>query len=560
MFQMLMADGAHAALASAGGWLAGFAQTAAPVAVAALWQGAAIALVLWVCLRLTPRITSAQRFAVWAAAFAAVVGLQFLPWFARGTVAAIAANALPGGSDSAPWFRIDERWAFAIAALWLVASLVRAASLAIHSLRLRRLWNSASPVAADANPCLRLAAVSPARRRVELCTTRELDRPSVIGFFAPRILIPEWLFARLTPGELEQVILHEAEHLRRRDDWTNLFQKLALVLFPLNPALAWIEGRLCREREMACDEGVVRRTQAPQVYAACLTSLAERALERRRAHALSLAAFERRPELVRRVYGILARKRPLHPVAARALVGVAGCGLLIAAVELARCPQMVAFVPAARTATQSTQLARADAAPLPRDGDRAFGQTTAARGNSRFRAVETKAMLPAGHGPAPIAHASSHRGVMTLAEPADESQRQVASTSEAPREELLRADMPDALPAPAGQDANFGTAGEARYVVLTAWEEVQIAPRPARRVSDYDTDANAPPQSADVAYPAGGQTVTRITVTRLILAVYPIYARPNGAAPGSRPARPTGSDSGRPPAPLPESGWLVFQL
>jgi len=254
MFQMLMADGAHAALASAGGWLAGFAQTAAPVAVAALWQGAAIALVLWVCLRLTPRITSAQRFAVWTAAFAAVVGLQFLPWFARGTVAAIAANALLGGSDPAPWFRIDERWAFAIAALWLVASLARAASLAIHSLRLRRLWNSASPVAADANLCALLAAASPARRPVELCTTRELDRPSVIGFFAPRILIPEWLFARLTPGELEQVILHEAEHLRRRDDWTNLFQKLGLVLFPLNPALAWIEGRLCREREMACDE------------------------------------------------------------------------------------------------------------------------------------------------------------------------------------------------------------------------------------------------------------------------------------------------------------------
>ena len=116
--------------------------------------------------------------------------------------------------------------------------------------------------------------------RVTLCTTEMLDRPSVIGFLAPRILIPAWLLARLTAGELEQIVLHEAEHLRRGDDWTNLAQKLWLAAFPLNPALAWMEHRLCQQREMACDEGVVRITNAPRAYAACLASLAERGLER----------------------------------------------------------------------------------------------------------------------------------------------------------------------------------------------------------------------------------------------------------------------------------------
>jgi len=32
---------------------------------------------------------------------------------------------------------------------------------------------------------------------------------------------------------------------------------------PAESALVWIEHRLCREREMACDEGVVRITGAP---------------------------------------------------------------------------------------------------------------------------------------------------------------------------------------------------------------------------------------------------------------------------------------------------------
>jgi len=542
MFQTLMAGGVHAALESAGGWLVAFAQTAALLAVAALWQGVAIALVLWVCLGLTSRfkihMDAAQRFGLWAAAFAVVVGLGFLPWLARGAAGAIRANALPSASAAAPWLRIDDRWAFAIAALWLVASLVGATSLAVHSMHLGRLWNSASPVAADAKLRALLTTASPTRRQIELCTTRQLDRPSVIGFFAPRILIPDWLFAGLTPGELEQVVLHEAEHLRRRDDWTNLFQKLALVLFPLNPALAWIESRLCREREMACDEGVVRQTQAPRAYAECLTSLAERRLElrfeRRRAHALSLGAFERRPELVRRVYSILACKQALHPIAARALVGVAGCGLLVASVELARCPQMVAFVPAAQTVTLKTQALRSD---------------------SGFRAVETRAVLPV----AALTPASPHRAATKSVEPADARQTQVASTSDAPREVLLRAEMPNAdASAAAGQNASAGIAGEPQYVVLTAWDEVRTSRRHGGQIADYDINTAAPPPPADATDPTGGQSVTRITVTRLIIAVYPISFGRNGPAPGSKPAH--AEDSDRPSAPLPVSGWLVFQL
>lgn len=544
MFWTLMADAVHGALAGAGSWLVAFAQTAAPVAVAALWQGAAIAMVLGLMLRVTSRFRihmgAAQRFAVWTAAFAVVVGLQFLPWVAR--AGASAGNALPGAPAATPWLRIpsiqvDDRWAFAIAALWLLASLVRAASLAVHSLQLHRLWKSATPVAMDGDLRALLAAASPTRHPVELCTTGKLDRPSVIGFLAPRILIPEWLFARLTPGELEQVVLHEAEHLRRGDDWTNLLQKLALVLFPLNPALAWIEGRLCREREMACDEGVVRRTQAPCAYAECLTSLAERALERRSAQALALGAFERRPELVQRVTSILARKPALPPAMARVLVGVAGCGLLMASVELARCPQMVAFVPPAKAAA-GTQLAKANAESQLRESDRAWVRPTTAHGNSGWHAVETKAIVPAGHGGA----ATEPDSRQAVSDPDGASQREMASANAGPREVLLRAEMPE---------ADSVTAGEPQYVVLTAWEEVQTAPRHSRMVADYDTDTQA--QSADGAEQTGGQTITRITVTRMIFAVYPI-----NAAPSVKPAH--AEDSHRPPAPVAQSGWLVFQL
>jgi hypothetical protein len=297
---------------------------------------------------------------------------------------------------------------------------------------------------------------------------------------------------------------------------------------------------------MACDEGVVRRTQSPRAYAECLTSLAERRLElrleRRRAQALSLGAFGRRPELVRRVYSILARKQALRPMAARALVGVAGCGLLVASVELAGCPQMVAFVPAAQTAKLETQAMRND---------------------SSLRVVETKAVFPAAHDVAVLTPTRLHRAVKKSIEPADALQPQIATNADAPREVLLRADMPDADAGNVGQDANSAFAGVPRYIELTTWEEVRTSQHHVRQFADYDTSAPAPPQSADSANPTRRGTFTRITVTRLILAIYPISFRSNGAGingsePGTKPAQ--AEDSGQATAPLPESDWLVFQL
>jgi len=252
----------------------------------------------------------------------------------------------------------------------------------------------------------------------------------------------------------------------------------------------------------------------------------------------------------------------LHPMAARALVGVAGCGLLIASVELARCPQMVAFVPAAHASTQQTELARTDQTTPLHDRYRAFVQPTVARGDSGFRVVDTKAVLPAGHGTAQPTPVSLRRVVAPSVEPAGEPQPQIAAmsetTSDAPREVLLKAEMPDADASNVGQDTNSAFAGEPRYIELTTWEEVRTSQHHVRQFADYDTDKPALPQSADAANPTRRRTFTRITVTRLILAVYPISFRPSGQASGAKPAQ--AEDSGQPTAPLPESDWLVFQL
>ena len=517
-----------------------FSKISAPAAVAALWQGAAVALTLALCLRFVPRIPAAHRFAAWAAGFAVVVCLPLLPIFLTLTANAAAGSPIAvQGVSAKPWFHLDSRWGFAIAALWLVASLFRATALGLQSFRLHKLWKTAMPIQdEDAADNALLTVKASARRPVEICTTRYLDRPSVIGFFAPRILIPDWLLARLTPAELEQVVLHESEHLCRNDDWINLFEKLALVLFPLNPALAWMERRLCHEREMACDEGVVLRTQAPRAYAACLTSLAERGLERnvdRCAHALSLGAWQRRPELVRRVHSILCGKQALHPLAARSLVCVVACGLLVASVELARCPQTVAFVTAPRPHPADVVQIQPSSAP-------------AAYAPQAIHAIPAKAILSANAlafatvGDAPLYHAPRRPQLAVSS--------QVASreTAGEPREQSIESNIEAAIPSVAAL-ANQGA--EPQLIVLTAWEEVQTAPQGSRKFADYDTGAPAQQQT--------DATATQITVTRVILAIYTVPAVLDPAS-GAQKASSSSSKPVRPPAPPIANGWLVFQL
>jgi hypothetical protein len=400
----------------------------------------------------------------------------------------------------------------------MVAAAIRAVSLVVHAIRLRRLWKAAEPVEVDG----RLASVLKGIRggRVSICTTEMLDRPSVIGFFAPRILIPKWLMARLTPGELEQIVLHEAQHLERNDDWTNLVQKLALVVFPLNPALAWMEHRLCREREMACDEGVVRITKAPRAYAACLASLAERGLERR-AEALSLGAWRKRSELVHRVHGILLRQPGLSKAAATAMLGMVGCALVAGSVEMARAPQLVAFVHEQKSEEMSAVRQQELAALLARESAEARMNLPAG-----YKAVQARTTAPVGIVPSTLrkmaATNSVRRQVRKPAAPAADSQQ------------IAKADQ-------VGDRVN--PAADGQWIVLSAWEEVHTVSRATvGSVADYDAanvanDESATAAQLSIGNPAGSvtrrgtalnQAGSGYTVTQLILRFVP--ANPNSSS------------------------------
>jgi beta-lactamase regulating signal transducer with metallopeptidase domain len=305
---------------------------AASCLISAIWQGMVLAIGVTLCLHFLPETTAAIRSMIWSAAFVLVIALHI--------AATITNSPSIQHVSHGPAIHLDFRWGVAIAALWILLLLVRGLQLAMSAMRLRRIANNAAPF--EAGQVFK-DLLNRAHRSVELCTSTDVDSPSVIGFISPRILIPAALLEKLSPSQLEQIVLHEMEHLRRGDDWINLLQKVSLVLFPLNPVLHWIERRLCIERELACDESVLRFTQAPKAYATCLVELAEHSMLQARTP-LALRAWERQSELSSRVRRILRQSNvSLGHGSAKLVAGSLVLGLLGGAASLSHCPQIVSF-------------------------------------------------------------------------------------------------------------------------------------------------------------------------------------------------------------------------
>lgn len=521
-------------------------RTAGAILVTAIWQGAVVAACLTICLKLTKRVSAALRFTIWTAGFLVIAALPLLPLLLHLATGSSAIGFRLANRTSKAWLQFDVRWSIAITVLWAMASLYRAVDLTIHSVRLRRLWTTSIPVKLNTIEAgaFALPAKLWGRRPIQVCTTNALDRPSVIGFLAPRILIPEWLFSQLTPGELDQIVLHETEHLRRGDDWTNLLQKLSLVLFPLNPVLLWIERQLCLEREMACDEAVIRVTRAPRAYAACLASLAERRLLQRvesaSLGALSLGAWQRRPELVRRVHSILLRKQVLGPLGTRSLLAVLGCGLVFGSVELSRCPQLIAF----------TKISPAETAQLriPQSTQPAFLPMMNAAFKGSVQNVSGHASLPGKPYLTELKATMPVRTDSSLAMPcaykrthANSAVRRL-SQEHSPRILDRNTLQQESLKAEAANSASTAVPQQG-WVVLTTWEEVEVSNAGLTQTYDDTSDTNEP-SSKPTAAQSVDQQPAQMTMTRLIFRVLPADSAPSSS----------------PTAVRIRNGWLVIQL
>lgn len=252
--------------------------------LAATWQGAALALVVFAASRLLPRLPARFRAWLWwavclkmtvVAVGAFTLRLPVLP--APKLEVGMGADSLPlpsasapsgassllvhsGGAANVPAASFDPItllpvvWLAGVVLLGLVL-VVQAAALAKTLRRAPRLEHG--PVAEEAR---RLGVEIGLGQRPEVRVSSEIGAPMVICPWRPTIVLPEGFATGAGPEELRMALAHEMCHVRRGDLWLAFVPALAQALLWFNP-IAWLAAReWATERETACDDAALLAT------------------------------------------------------------------------------------------------------------------------------------------------------------------------------------------------------------------------------------------------------------------------------------------------------------
>lgn len=239
-----------------------------------VWQGAALALMLFVVVRLLG-IRSAQTRYLLSVATLLMIGLApvlTIVWH-RHDLETIHAGELSGGPATA----LPQKVALAtsnngalkhataslhrpgvqraVMTAWLAGVLILSIRLFVGFGITHWIRAHVTPVSGQINE---LAQSLGKRMRVKVgqrvFASMRIGQAVAVGFLRPVVLIPAAWLTQLTPEMLEAVIAHEFAHIRRWDLWVNLVQRFIETLLFYHPAVWWLSRRIQLEREMCCDE------------------------------------------------------------------------------------------------------------------------------------------------------------------------------------------------------------------------------------------------------------------------------------------------------------------
>jgi beta-lactamase regulating signal transducer with metallopeptidase domain/protein involved in polysaccharide export with SLBB domain len=316
---------------------------------------ALLTIAVWIVLRLTPRRTlnAATRYAIWWIVLLATLALplSFVQWPNRisapiyshaipqtepepalpvAAPAVAPSRALPLEIPASPWLR-------PLLFAWIGTALLLLLRVALSYAALYRRTARAADVPSELR-----ARLGVYRPRTRIALSEEIAIPMAVGPFRPAILIPAKLFATMTESDLDQIGLHEATHLARRDDYMLFVQRIVEALFALHPVVRWITRQLDLEREIACDDAVARSADSARSYADCLTRMVQ-ACGRVRPSLAAANVADSRSHLSRRVELLVRANRSGSPRLRQRSFALIASVLLCAAALLAKTPRLVAF-------------------------------------------------------------------------------------------------------------------------------------------------------------------------------------------------------------------------
>lgn len=319
--------------------------------------GTLLAIAVWFLLQLFPRKDSRTSFAVWFSTLLATALLPLLGLYSRTNISAEKVQHAA--------ITISSTWALALFIGWAVVAAFGLARVAFATFQLRKLRAQGAPLNLEVldGDLRNLVEEFQQSRSVALLVSKHLEVPTAIGFHKPAIILPAWLIESTPVEELKYILLHEMAHLSRRDDWTNLAQKILKAVLFFLPSVWWIERKLSLDREMACDDVVLARSGSARGYAECLARVAEKSFLRRQL-VLAQAAVGRVRQLTTRVAMILDPNRPKASGLWKPAIPVVVVLTGLSAVPASMAPTFVHFSDSTVKAATKSASSIASAKPL----------------------------------------------------------------------------------------------------------------------------------------------------------------------------------------------------
>ena len=162
---------------------------------------------------------------------------------------------------------------------------------------------------------------------VQLGVSPLLQTPVLLGWHRPTIALPAALYAQCTSGALQDIIVHELVHLKRRDPLLNMLSQGVVALYWFHPLVHWAARSLVEMRECACDDWVVDQSGDPLTYA---ETLLHAAADQRPRLAMTMARSGRVAKRVERLLDPSHHPRPrVHGIlggsAVAMILTLAGC-------------------------------------------------------------------------------------------------------------------------------------------------------------------------------------------------------------------------------------------
>lgn len=272
-----------------------------------VWQGAVVAILTAVVLKLFQKASSNLRYITTCSALAVIVILPVATFqmieadkpVATPVIAGSQSDtvnivqqtvAVPMAEDAGqqdialPVKPLKERFVKAVEPIlpyavlgWLIGVFVLSIWYLGGWTQLQRLQRQmVEPVSSDIREKLNhLSQILGISKAINIFQSALVSVPTVIGHLKPVILLPASVLTGLSGEQIEAVLAHELAHIKRCDYLVNILQTVVEILGFYHPAVWWISNKIRTERENCCDDIAVSISENKICYAEALATMEE---------------------------------------------------------------------------------------------------------------------------------------------------------------------------------------------------------------------------------------------------------------------------------------------